>query len=104
MLAQTQESQIPNNKSKLKHTWGVWNVTNPNDEYCVVDGLSKDEAEQTAKEFTNDPEMVYIDPETGVEQDGDYEARENGAISDSNSQPVVLKAPDTEPQFIGDDL
>lgn len=86
MMAISTHSPTPQSTPTVQNTWGVWNVTNPEDEYCVVDGLSESEAKKMAERFTDDPEMVYIDPESGVEHPGEYEARNGGATSDVTPQ------------------
>lgn len=85
----------PTPENNTTHTWGVWNVTNPNDEYSVIEGLSEEEAKDLAQTLTDNPEKVYIDPETGVEHDGIFEARESYNDTDTVQTPLQRPNKDT---------
>jgi len=84
----TNTSPHPTPENNTVNTWGVWNVTNPNDEYSVIEGLSEEEAKSLAQTLSDDPEKVYIDPETGVEHDGIFEARESYNNTETVQTPL----------------
>jgi hypothetical protein len=87
----TDISQNPTSDNSLDNTWAVWNVTNPSDEYSVLEGLSEQEAKDLAQKLTDNPEKVYIDPETGVEHDGVFEARETHTSTTESVQKPPKK-------------
>lgn len=76
-----------NSGVKVEDTWEVWNVTNEEDEYLVLDGLGQKEAEEIAEQFTQDPSKKYFDEEKGIEVNAEFEARNGGQPQTHSAGP-----------------
>ena len=93
----TQDNPTNTSGIQTQHTWEVWNVTKEDDEFLVMEGLTKDEAEEVAEQFTQDPSKKYFDEEKGVEMNAEYEAKDGGTPMTQTAGPVTDLTPDSGP-------
>ena len=87
-----------NSGIEVQDTWEVWNVTKDDDHFLVLDGLSEEEAEEIAEQFTQDPSKKYFDEDRGVEVNAEFAAKNGGQPQTHSAGPSMeTEFPESRP-------